>query len=429
MNNVEIREKHICELLNAFLCHKGKLFKEIYQNTSLSEEEAYSLIDIIEAEGLVLNLRIKRDKIKKPVIVFCDTAEVSTKGLEYIRTHSAIRRIIVDKTEVSQKPTVFLSYNWDDKEYAYDIEKNVGVVSDFHRDVNSIGNWGSIERFMRTITDHDYVILLVSKKYIESLNCMYEAWQLCVNDKWSDRVMCVVTDDVDIYSPEGKVRAVKFWVDKCEEYKTLLNSLPDDSKIGLTEDLRKMEEIRLHAGEVLRNISLRQNPSKEEAISKMCDKLASFSDQLDQQEDLVSPIQKDDKYRIILDAIDWLSQLNKYADRCSLALENSLCKANPEERWNRYSDFSSLLSEMSQEYNCFRNKYVVLLEAMDVEADIDGEFREATRTFINNLRELGNSFIHQPDTSASTEVNNKIYQDYVCAVNRQQKILAEALKM
>lgn len=245
--------------------------------------------------------------------------------------------------EEQKKPTVFLSYNWDDKEYAECIEKEVGTISVFHRDKNSIAAWEDIKQFMRTIKDHDFVIILISKKYIESINCMYEAWQLCVNDKWSNRVMCIVTDESDVYSPKFHVEAVKFWENKSKEHKELLVTISDDCKAELNMELRTIEEIRLHVGEVLKHISERNNPTKEEAIDIICDRLKNFDDDPKLQEAAISHENYYDKCTLISDIMEWLCQLHLCADKCSLALENSLNKSNPTERHKLYMEFQKML--------------------------------------------------------------------------------------
>lgn len=75
---------------------------------------------------------------------------------------------------------IFLSFCWSDDKVANDIctafenQKDINI----HRDKIEIGSWRSIKEFMQSITRMDYVIMLISRKYLESDNCMYEVLEI-----------------------------------------------------------------------------------------------------------------------------------------------------------------------------------------------------------------------------------------------------------
>lgn len=135
-----------------------------------------------------------------------------------------------------------------------------------------------------------------------------------------------------------------------------------------------------------------------------------------------------DVRNVLINVLDWLDQLLKYAESCSTQLENSLNKENPKIRWEKYREFSDSLSEMKREYLTSRNKQIVLLESIGSSIDINGYFHSEISEFIDNLEKLGEDFIHQPNTEDSVDINNGIYKRFEDAITAQQRMIGEELK-
>jgi hypothetical protein len=84
-----------------------------------------------------------------------------------------------------KRPNIFLSYSHKDEEIAdgvdkFFISKNIQLT----RDVRDAMPYSSLKKFMDTIRDHDYVIMLISDAYLKSTNCMYEVIQFIQEKKF-----------------------------------------------------------------------------------------------------------------------------------------------------------------------------------------------------------------------------------------------------
>ncbi|WP_447403004.1 RNA-binding domain-containing protein (plasmid) [Lysinibacillus sp. fkY74-1] len=70
--------------------------------------------------------------------------------------------------------TVFLSYCHADADLANIIEKSLNEHEDISvsRDINITQYRDDLDEFMKTIRKHDFVVSIVTSKYLKSLNCM-----------------------------------------------------------------------------------------------------------------------------------------------------------------------------------------------------------------------------------------------------------------
>ncbi|MGL4362891.1 MAG: toll/interleukin-1 receptor domain-containing protein [Cellulosilyticaceae bacterium] len=87
------------------------------------------------------------------------------------------------------KAEVFLSYCWKNDDIANMIEqhfKPLGYVN-IHMDKIAIGSWRSIKEYMHSISQMDFIILLISKEYLESSNCMYEILEVMRDRDYSSK--------------------------------------------------------------------------------------------------------------------------------------------------------------------------------------------------------------------------------------------------
>lgn len=76
----------------------------------------------------------------------------------------------------------------------------------------------SIEQFMNDIADADYIVMLISKKYLESEYCMYEAIEILAKNKrgLKERIFPVVLDDAQIFETDKHLEYVLYWINKCD---------------------------------------------------------------------------------------------------------------------------------------------------------------------------------------------------------------------
>jgi len=171
--------------------------------------------------------------------------------------------------EISEhsRPTVFISYCWDDSHIADEIEQsNLKEYVDFSRDTKNIGSWDSISEFMKSINNHDYAVLVISDKYLKSQNCMYEVLELIKLEDYSKKIFPVIIES-KIYEPEGRITYLDYWKEKYDE----IDKLVRDRDLLSVKDAIKDLEIRLLISQRVYNflsvISDMNNPK----IVNVCD--------------------------------------------------------------------------------------------------------------------------------------------------------------
>lgn len=171
----------------------------------------------------------------------------------------------------SPEPCVFLSYCWDDTIKANEIDdfleaKGIKVT----RDIRGVDNWQSLKDFMRTIRDNDFAVLLISEKYLQSTNCMYEVLEIMKEQQYRARIFPAVIETA-IYSTEKQVEYVQYWENRVHTLKSNLSSLEYTNGLALGYELKKAEDIARSIAAFLVDISDMKNPNIDnisEAIYK-----------------------------------------------------------------------------------------------------------------------------------------------------------------
>lgn len=147
---------------------------------------------------------------------------------------------------MSKKFSVFLSYCWSNHLQAEEIFsdlKQVGIL--VKKDNNEIVYKDNLKSFMRSIRDTDFAILLISKDYLQSVNCMYEVGQLLKEKNVQKKILPVIIDETSNFKPSDKISYIKFWEN---EKKNLQAELVDIDPINCLEvysDIKCINEILL----------------------------------------------------------------------------------------------------------------------------------------------------------------------------------------
>lgn len=171
-------------------------------------------------------------------------------------------------------PTVFVSYNWGCSDFVDKIESALNGKCDIKRDKNNIGDWKSISEFMKTIRNEDFAVLVISDAYLKSVACLYEVIELIKDDKWDEKAMYVIMDDAkDIYNGIKRLNYIRYWNDYCNELSDAIKDLPSSATYTQSEELKKAEEIRNNIGEFLSRVADSNNPSVENVISKIIERI------------------------------------------------------------------------------------------------------------------------------------------------------------
>lgn len=146
---------------------------------------------------------------------------------------------------------IFISYAWkgeseDMVNKLYSILKSkfneYGI--ELVRDKVDLGYKGSIKEFMRRIGGGSYIIVVISKKYLQSKNCMFELLEIAENKNFKDRIYPVVLGDANIYDAVGRIPYLKFWKDKIDELKEAMEGLGQEYIISIQEELNLFSDIR-----------------------------------------------------------------------------------------------------------------------------------------------------------------------------------------
>ncbi len=161
--------------------------------------------------------------------------------------------------------TIFLSYNWHDKEIADKIDKHLSGLTGItvKRDIRDIGPWKSIRKFMEGIRQQDYAVLIISGLYLKSKNCMFEVMEIMKEQQYRERIFPAVVE-YGIYDPLTRAEYIKYWQHECDKLEASLKGLEPEYISGLAADLRQYKSIASSIGEFLNMVADMNNPDIQE---------------------------------------------------------------------------------------------------------------------------------------------------------------------
>jgi Leucine-rich repeat (LRR) protein/GTPase SAR1 family protein len=142
---------------------------------------------------------------------------------------------------------VFVSYAWggesdrvvDRLEQTFG-ERGVFIV----RDKNDVHYRDSIQDFMRRIGRGKCIVVVLSKKYLESKSCMFELTQIADRGEMRKRVFPIVLQDADLWEPVKRVAYVKVWESRIKELNAALKEVNQEDLEGIREELDLYAQIR-----------------------------------------------------------------------------------------------------------------------------------------------------------------------------------------
>lgn len=152
----------------------------------------------------------------------------------------------LEDNEEPAKKTIFLSYCQKDSDIADIIDsrlsEKLGTIATISRDIRDVAYHESFGKFMRTIQDHDYVMLLISNHYLRSRNCMFEVTEAIKDTRYDKKIIFIVLKDndkeliespcedtieADIYSSEGQTQYILYWRSKEAELQAQIDEIGD----------------------------------------------------------------------------------------------------------------------------------------------------------------------------------------------------------
>lgn len=98
----------------------------------------------------------------------------------------------------------------------------------------------SIKEFMKTIRNHDLVLMLISDPYLKSKNCMFEAIEFIKESDYKQRIIPIVIDDVDFDLEETYLQ---YWEEIGESIEGRIKKHSNDKLKSLQEKREDIYEI------------------------------------------------------------------------------------------------------------------------------------------------------------------------------------------
>ena len=149
---------------------------------------------------------------------------------------------------------IYISYAWKDNQTAEGRQREALVDRicavllakryNLIRDRNHLTLGQSIEKFMREIGRGNYVILVISDKYLRSEYCMFEALEVMKQKEYEQRIFPVVLSDANVYSREGQIDYIQYWQEKRKQLSALLGTTPPaDEYSAMIKVANKITEI------------------------------------------------------------------------------------------------------------------------------------------------------------------------------------------
>jgi hypothetical protein len=131
---------------------------------------------------------------------------------------------LIEEKPNNYEPQLFISYAWADKEGS---EMTNGLKKKLEEenyqvllDKDNLAYKQDIMDFMKRIGKTDGAIVLISKDYLESTNCMrelLELYEVYKDDEFLDRIF-PICHDPDFFKKEELLNYLKYWEDKKEDY-------------------------------------------------------------------------------------------------------------------------------------------------------------------------------------------------------------------
>ena len=156
---------------------------------------------------------------------------------------------------------VFISYAWNEesKRVAAELDRafqDEGIL--IVQDQRDLGFKGDIRGFMEGIGRGRCVVVILSDKYLESENCLFELLEIAKHGDFADRVFPVVLDSARIYKPLDRLRYVQYWEKQIADFDEALKSVSAANLQGFRDEIDLYTQIRAELprlADILKNMN------------------------------------------------------------------------------------------------------------------------------------------------------------------------------
>jgi len=143
---------------------------------------------------------------------------------------------------------IYISYAWSDE--SEEILKILCNALDenkinYYVDKKDIEYRGNIREFEERLGKGDFIILIVSDKFLKSKDCMYEVLQITEKGRdISQIIFPIVLSDAKIYDPEQRIDYIKHWEDKKDSLNEKLKTIGAENLSGLHREINNYSKYR-----------------------------------------------------------------------------------------------------------------------------------------------------------------------------------------
>lgn len=178
-----------------------------------------------------------------------------------------------DDCQISEKPSVFISYNHGSRIVVEQIVNRLYNFADVHWDQN-LGPWESFTSFMNTIRKQDFAVLIISDAYLKSMACLYEVIQLMTTENWDKKSMYLIEESAKgIYDIKGRAGYIDYWYRKEQELNEEIKEHSVAAVKDIAEEIQKVQKIKTYIGDFMKIIADSNNPDINESVEQIANRL------------------------------------------------------------------------------------------------------------------------------------------------------------
>ena len=251
------------------ICHQHK-YNNDFTNTSIIS--SLEKIAVCNEESLNEVKRVVKGLIGKDGYYKYLNRYLIQFENKYYENHSLVKSIeqVIDMIEQTVNrdanedkkenvTPVYISYSWEKNSdnivnhFCFVLEQS-GI--DYKRDKKDCHYMDNIKEFMDSIRNGDTVVVVFSRKYMLSKNCMYELSGIRQQEDWQKRILPVVVDD-SIRERSFYIELVKHWkAEKSSLEKDIeeLKAIDESSATPLEEELKEVDAIFSFLSELKRYV-------------------------------------------------------------------------------------------------------------------------------------------------------------------------------
>lgn len=196
---------------------------------------------------------------------------------------SYLEQQLVDSEDTASRVEgvkIFLSYCHKDSCVAdlvdSSITKKLSGDDTISRDIRDVKYRESFKKFMESIGQHDYVVMIVSDNYLRSRNCLYEVMEVMRDRDYGEKLLFIVLSDSDaiyykdsthkvgasVYSDEGQVGYISYWKHQFKELEQQISAIDNPIlSIEQAKELRIIGKIQLDLPEFMTFLREHKGPS------------------------------------------------------------------------------------------------------------------------------------------------------------------------